>query len=256
MSKFVKISDELVIRPGDFNIIAGPCAIENVDQMDSIGQVLVKNDIKILRGGVFKPRTNPDSFQGLREEGYKILKYMKERYGLLILSEVVDPRDLNQAMDYIDIIQIGSRNMQNFSLLTEVGKIDRPIMLKRGMSATIEEWIGASKYIEKEGNDKIIFCERGIRTFEPYTRNTLDIMAVPIMKKETTHPIFVDPSHGTGHRFLIEPAIKAARAVGANGVVVEIHPDPDRALSDGAQSLNLEEFQRIVTTMKTGNMEV
>ena len=246
MTKQIKIDDEIAIGGEEFTIIAGPCAVESQQQMDRIGKFLKGLGIKIIRGGAFKPRTDPKSFRGLGLEGFKILKDIKETYGFKVVSEIMDPRDVNLAYDYVDIYQIGSRNMQNYSLLKEVGKTNKPILLKRGMSATIEEWIKASEYILSGGNEDIILCERGIRTFEDYTRNTLDLMSVPIMKSNTKYPILVDPSHGTGRRELILPASKAALAIGANGIIVEIHPEPDKALSDGVQSLNFTEFESLV----------
>lgn len=250
MTKSIKIDNELIIGDGSFTIIAGPCAIEDDKQMDDIGGFLSTLNIKILRGGIFKPRTNPESFQGLGIDGLKILKNMKSKYKLKVISEIMDLRDIEEAYDYIDIIQIGSRNMQNFSLLKEVGKTDKPVMLKRGMSATINEWIMAAEYIKVEGNNKIILCERGIRTFEDYTRNTLDLMSVPILKSKTDYPIFVDPSHSTGRRELILPASKAAKALEADGIIVEIHPNPDKALSDGFQSLDFNGFESLYNSIK------
>ncbi len=243
MTRSININNELCIGDGSFTIIAGPCAVEDYKQMDDIGSFLSKLGVKILRGGVFKPRTSPKSFQGLGTEGFEILKEIKKKYKLKIISEIMDPRDIEESLDYIDIIQIGSRNMQNFSLLREVGKTNKPVMLKRGMSATIKEWIMAAEYIRIEGNEKIILCERGIRTFEDYTRNTLDLMCIPILKETTDYPIFIDPSHGTGRRELILPASKAAKALEADGIIVEIHPNPDKALSDGFQSLDFERFK-------------
>lgn len=243
MSRRIEINRDLHIGDKSFNIIAGPCAVENYKQMDEIGNFLQKIGVKILRGGAFKPRTNPNSFQGLGLEGLEILYDIKQKYGFSIISEIMDPRDIDSSHDYIDIIQIGSRNMQNFSLLKEIGKTNKPVMLKRGMSATIKEWIMAAEYIRAEGNEKIILCERGIRTFEDYTRNTLDLMSVPILKEISDYPIFVDPSHGTGRKELVLPASKAAKALDADGIIVEIHPEPEKALSDGMQSLNFKEFE-------------
>lgn len=243
MTNEIKIDDELVIDDEEFTIIAGPCAVESEKQMESIGNFLSKLGVKIIRGGAFKPRTSPKSFQGLGIDGLKVLKDIKDFYGFKVVSEIMDPRDIEKAYDYIDIYQIGSRNMQNYSLLKEVGRIEKPILLKRGMSATLDEWIKASEYIKMGGNENIILCERGIRTFENYTRNTLDLMSVPIIKSKTKYPILVDPSHGTGKRELILPATKAALVLGANGVIIEVHPNPDKALSDGAQSLNFKEFE-------------
>ena len=241
-----KADDELIFDNDQFTIIAGPCAVENEKQMESIAGFLNKLGVKIIRGGAFKPRTNPKSFQGLGIEGLKILKDIKDFYGFKVVSEIMDPRDIEKAYDYIDICQIGSRNMQNYSLLKEVGKMGKPTLLKRGMSATLNEWIKASEYIQMEGNENIILCERGIRTFENYTRNTLDLMSIPIMKSKTKYPILVDPSHGTGRRELILPATKASLVLGADGVIIEIHPQPDKALSDGAQSLNFKEFETLL----------
>ncbi len=250
MTKIINIDGDICIGDGTFTIIAGPCAIEGEKQMDDIGKFLSNLGVKILRGGVFKPRTNPKSFQGLGIEGLKILENMKSKYHLKIISEIMDPRDIEEAYNYIDIIQIGSRNMHNFSLLKEIGRTDKPVMLKRGMSATIEEWILATEYIRLEGNKNIILCERGIRTFEDYTRNTLDLMSIPILKEKTEYPIFVDPSHGTGRRELVFPASKAAKALGADGIMVEIHPNPSKALSDGFQSLDFMEFQNLYNKIK------
>lgn len=250
MTDKIKIDDDLFIGGEEFTIIAGPCAVESEEQMESIGKFLGKLGVKIIRGGAFKPRTDPRSFQGLGIDGLRILKNIKDTYGFKVVSEIMDPRDIEKAYDYIDIYQIGSRNMQNYSLLKEIGKIDKPVLLKRGMSATIEEWIKASEYIKMEGNENIILCERGIRTFENYTRNTLDLMSVPIIKSKTKYPIFVDPSHGTGRRELILPATKAAIALNANGVIIEIHPNPEKALSDGVQSLNFHEFESLIEEIK------
>jgi len=245
----IELDSSTWIGDGNFTIIAGPCAIEDEDQMEAIGGFLSRIGVKILRGGVFKPRTSPKSFQGLGLEGFKILNNIKTKYKFKIISEIMDPRDIEEAYDYVDIIQIGSRNMQNFSLLREVGKTSKPVMLKRGMSATIDEWIMATEYIRQEGNEKIILCERGIRTFEDYTRNTLDLMSIPILKEKTDFPIFVDPSHGTGRRELVLPASKAAKALDADGIIVEIHPNPDKALSDGFQSLDFNEFENLYKSL-------
>lgn len=249
MTKNIKIDEGINIGDGSFTIIAGPCAIESREQMEKTGAFLAKLGIKIIRGGAFKPRTSPKSFQGLGLEGLKIMGEIKAKYNLKFISEVMDPRDLEMAYDYIDIFQIGSRNMQNFSLLKEVGKTDKPVMLKRGMSATIKEWIMAAEYISLEGNEKIILCERGIRTFEDYTRNTLDFMSIPILKEKTDYPVFVDPSHGTGRRDLVLPASKASKALNADGIIVEIHPNPEKALSDGSQSLSFEEFENLLNQL-------
>lgn len=245
MARNIKVDNDLIIGGGEFTIIPGPCAIESERQMEDIGRFLSSLGIKLIRGGIFKPRTSPKSFQGLGVEGLEIVKNIKSKYGLKIVSEIMDPRDIEEAMDYIDVFQIGSRNMQNFSLLKEVGKTDKPVLLKRGMSATIKEWIMAAEYINLEGNDNIILCERGIRTFDDYTRNTLDLMSIPIIKEKTNYPIIVDPSHGTGRKELVLPASKAAKILDADGIIVEIHPNPEEALSDGFQSLNFAEFENM-----------
>ena len=245
MTNEIKIDNELLIGGDEFTIIAGPCAVESVEQMESIGKFLKRLGVKIIRGGAFKPRTDPKSFQGLGVKGLKILKNIKDAYGFKVVSEIMDPRHIDMAYDYIDIFQIGSRNMQNYTLLKEMGKTKKPIFLKRGMSATLDEWIKASEYIKMGGNENIILCERGIRTFDNYTRNTLDLMCVPIIKSKTKYPIFVDPSHGTGRKELVLPAAKAALALSANGIIIEIHPNPGEALSDGEQSLNFEEFENL-----------
>lgn len=246
MTREIKIGDNIVFGNGSFNIIAGPCSVENKSQMDLIAKNMKKNNIKLLRGGAYKPRTSPRSFQGLGKEGLEMLKDIKDKYDLYIISEIIDPRDIEMAYEYIDIFQIGTRNMYNYSLLKELGNQDKPVLLKRGMSATIKEWIEASEYIRTNGNDDIILCERGIRTFETYTRNTLDLMSIPIIHNETDLPIIVDPSHGTGIKELVTPAIRAAKALGADGVMIEVHPSPEEALSDGFQSLNFEEFEKIL----------
>lgn len=256
MTKVIDIGNEVEIGGDDFTIIAGPCAVESEEQMDKVGSFLNDLGIKLLRGGAFKPRTSPYSFQGLGVEGLKILEEIKRKYGLKIVSEIMDPRDLEESYGIIDIIQIGSRNMQNFSLLKEVGKINKPVLLKRGMSSTIEEWLKAAEYIEAEGNNKIIFCERGIRTFEEYTRNTLDLVSVPIIKTLSDYPIIVDPSHGTGRWELVSPSTKAALAIGADGVMIEIHPNPSKALSDGQQSLNFSKFEKLVRDIRELNINI
>lgn len=250
MTRSIYIGDGAIIGDGSFNIIAGPCSVENEEQMIKIGSKLKENNIKLLRGGAFKPRTSPDSFQGLGVDGFKILSDVKNRFGLYVVSEIMDARDLEVADKYVDVFQVGTRNMYNYSLLKELGKTKKPVLFKRGMSATIEEWIKASEYIRYGGNDNIIMCERGIRTFETYTRNTLDIMTIPIIHKETDLPIIVDPSHATGRKELIVPATVASKAIGADGIMVEIHPDPSKAKSDGNQSLTFEEFENLLNIIK------
>jgi len=238
--KNVKIGGEEPI------IIAGPCSIESEEQIQKAAYIVQELGGHILRGGAFKPRTSPYSFQGLGEEGLKLLKEAGDAYDLPIVSEVMDTRDVEMVFKYVDILQIGSRNMQNFSLLKEVGKTNKPILLKRGMTATIEDWLMAAEYVAYEGNSNIILCERGVRTFETYTRNTLDIAAVPIIKSLSNLPIIVDPSHGTGRKELILPMSKASLAAGADGIMIEIHPNPCEALSDGDQSLDFDEFNALM----------
>ncbi|OGO78364.1 MAG: 3-deoxy-7-phosphoheptulonate synthase [Clostridiales bacterium GWB2_37_7] len=244
-NKGVKIKD-IIIGNGDFTIIAGPCSVENSEMIISTAQHVKSMGAAMLRGGAFKPRTSPYSFQGLKEEGLDLLKSASEKANIPVVSEVMDPRDVERIYNYVDMFQIGSRNMQNFSLLKEVGRTDKPILLKRGMAATIEDFIMAAEYMAAEGNDKIILCERGIRTFENMTRNTLDLAAVPILKKLCKLPVIVDPSHGTGVRDLVLPMSLAALAVGADGIMVEVHPDPACALSDADQSLSFDDFEALI----------
>ncbi|GAA0712577.1 3-deoxy-7-phosphoheptulonate synthase [Paraclostridium ghonii] len=244
-----KITKELEI-PKDRIVMAGPCAIESYEQLLETAKFIKSNGANILRGGAYKPRTSPKSFQGLKEEGLEILKAVKKETNLPVITELMDCRDLEKLYEVADVIQIGSRNMQNFTLLSEVGKQDKPVMLKRGISSTITEWIGAAEYIAIGGNNNIIMCERGIRTYNDYTRNTLDIAAVPIIKKETNLPVIVDPSHATGVRYLVKPMSIASLAAGADGIMVEVHPNPSEALSDGPQSLHFEEFADLMKSIK------
>lgn len=248
--KVVKVKG-IPVGDGDFTIIAGPCSVEDMDMLLDIALWVKENGAAILRGGAYKPRTSPYSFQGLKEEGLKYLKCVSDKTGLPVVSEVIDPRDVKLVYQYVDMFQIGSRNMQNFPLLKEVGKYDKPVLLKRGMAATIEDFLMAAEYIAIEGNDNIVLCERGIRTFENYTRNTLDITAVPILKELCKLPVIVDPSHGTGRRDLILPMSLASMAAGADGVMIEVHPCPDNALSDGEQSLNLKDFKAIAERLNS-----
>ncbi len=234
----------------DFLVIAGPCSIEGYQMATQTVEHIIKNGANIFRGGSFKPRTSPYSFQGLQQEALEILKRIKEETGVPIVTEILDPRQIDNRLDYIDIIQIGSRSMHNFPLLKEVGMSKKPVILKRGFQATIEEWVHSTEYIFKEGNSKIILCERGIRTFETYTRNTLDLSAVPIMKQLTDLPVIVDPTHATGKRNLILPMCKAAIAAGADGLMVEVHPNPQEALSDPEQQLNFDEFAYLMNDLQ------
>lgn len=225
--------------------IAGPCAVESKEILETIAQVVSSQGWKFLRGGAFKPRTSPYSFQGLEEEGLKILFQTAKKYNLLSVSEVLSPEDVPLVNEYIDIIQVGSRNCQNFPLLKKLGKISKPVLLKRGMMMRLEEFVLAAEYIADSGNPNIILCERGIRTFETATRNTLDLSAIPYLKEKTKLPIIVDPSHACGRASYVAPLAKAALACGADGLMIEVHPKPLIALSDGEQSLNLEEFQKL-----------
>ncbi|MFD1358524.1 bifunctional 3-deoxy-7-phosphoheptulonate synthase/chorismate mutase [Fictibacillus halophilus] len=241
------------IGSGSPILIAGPCAVESYEQTAEVAQAVTDNGLRILRGGAFKPRTSPYDFQGLGIDGLKILKKVADEYNCAVISEIVHPDDLEMASEYLDVIQIGARNMQNYELLKAAGKIDKPILLKRGLSATIEEFINSAEYIMSQGNGQIILCERGIRTYERATRNTLDITAVPILKQETHLPVFVDVTHSTGRKDLLLPAAKAALAIGADGVMAEVHPDPAVALSDAAQQMNISEFEKFVSELvKTG----
>ena len=218
-------------------LIAGPCAVESYEQMDATAQELSESNVKILRGGAFKPRTSPYTFQGMGEEGLKILRSVADNHNMAVTSEIMDVSQLDLFMKYVDILQVGARNMQNFNLLKELGKIHKPVVLKRGLSSTFEEWLMSAEYIMAGGNGQIILCERGIRTFEHHTRNTLDLSAIPVIKKLSHLPIIVDPSHGTGLRDKVEPMSRAAIAAGCDGLIIEDHHNPECAMCDGAQSL-------------------
>jgi 3-deoxy-7-phosphoheptulonate synthase len=231
-------------------IIAGPCAVESRDQLFSTARSVKEGGANVLRGGAFKPRSSPYSFQGMGEEGLKLLAQIRTETGLPIVTEVMDTRQVELVASYADMIQIGSRNMQNYPLLKEAGMCRKPVLLKRGMMATIEEYLLAAEYILSHGNDQIILCERGIRTFETSTRNTLDLSAVPVLKRLSHLPVIVDPSHGTGVRWMVPPMAKAAVAVGADGLIMEVHYDPEAALCDGFQSLSLDEFNLLMTDLK------
>lgn len=230
------------IGDGSQTFVFGPCAVESYEQVKAVAQSIQAKGLKMIRGGAYKPRTSPYDFQGLGLEGLKILKQVADEEGLAVVTEIVTPAHLEEALDYIDVIQIGARNMQNFELLKEAGKVNKPVLLKRGMAATIDEFIKAAEYIISKGNDQIILCERGIRTYETATRNTLDISAVPILKQETHLPVYVDVTHSTGRKDLLLPTARAAIAVGADGVMAEVHPDPAVALSDAQQQMNIPEF--------------
>ncbi|MHB9097024.1 MAG: 3-deoxy-7-phosphoheptulonate synthase, partial [Syntrophales bacterium] len=241
----IRVGD-VQIGAGEFTVMAGPCSIESEEQLMESGYVAKKAGAKILRGGAFKPRTSPYSFQGMEEEGLKLLRKVSEKVGLPVVTEVMNTTDVDLVEEYSDILQIGARNVQNFALLKRVGHCRKPILLKRGMMTTIEELLMSAEYILSEGNQEVILCERGIRTFETATRNTLDISAVPVLKELTHLPVIIDPSHACGHAKYVIPLTRAAVAVGADGAIVEIHPQPEKAFSDGAQSLRPEEFYRLM----------
>jgi 3-deoxy-7-phosphoheptulonate synthase len=226
--------------------MAGPCSVESPDQIFTSAEQVKKAGAKVLRGGAFKPRMSPYSFQGLEEEGLKLLAEARKRTGLFVVTEVITPTDVPLVAAYADILQVGARNMQNFALLKEVGRAKKPVLLKRGMSSTLKELLMSAEYIMSQGNDQVILCERGIRTFEDYTRNTCDLSAVPALKEMSHLPVIVDPSHGTGVRSLVTPIAKAAVAVGADGLIIEVHPNPEEAYSDGAQSLLPGQFEELM----------
>jgi 3-deoxy-7-phosphoheptulonate synthase len=236
----------LTISNRNFVVMAGPCSVESPDQIFTSAEQVKKAGAKVLRGGAFKPRMSPYSFQGLEEEGLKLLAEARKRTGLFVVTEVITPTDVPLVAGYADILQIGARNMQNFALLKEVGRAKKPVLLKRGMSSTLKELLMSAEYIMSQGNDQVILCERGIRTFEDYTRNTCDLSAVPALKEMSHLPVIVDPSHGTGVRSLVTPIAKAAVAVGADGLIIEVHPNPEEAFSDGAQSLLPGQFEELM----------
>ncbi len=232
------------------HVMAGPCAIESKELLIQIAEDVKTAGASFIRGGAFKPRTSPYAFQGLGEEGLKYLAEAKKKTGLLVITEVMDPRDIELILPYTDIIQIGTRNMQNFRLLTEVGGYDKPVLLKRGLAATIKELLMSAEYVMSKGNHKVMLCERGIRTFETYTRNTLDLSAIPVIKKLSHLPVIVDPSHGVGKWDLVAPMAKAAVAAGADGLIIEVHPNPEEAFSDGEQSLKPKVFKELMKELK------
>jgi 3-deoxy-7-phosphoheptulonate synthase len=249
--------ERTVVRVGDATIggdelaiIAGPCAIESHAQAFAIAESVKRSGARFFRGGAFKPRTSPYAFQGLGEEGLKILAEVREAYGLKIVSEALDEASVDLVERYADVIQIGARNMQNFSLLRRVGRSRMPVLLKRGLSAMLDEWLLAAEYIMAEGNYQVVLCERGVRTFAQHTRNTLDLAAIPAVRRISHLPVVVDPSHGTGKNHMVTPLARAGVAVGADGLIVEVHDQPDRALSDGAQALTLDQYARMVDEVR------
>jgi len=246
----VKLRNGVSIGGQDVVVMAGPCSVESREQLFTIAEIVAKSGARALRGGAFKPRTSPYSFQGLGEEGLKLLKEAGDKFGLLVISEVMEISQIPLMESYVDIYQVGARNMQNFNLLRELGKVRKPVMLKRGIAATIEEMLLSAEYIMSGGNYEIILCERGIRTFETYTRNTLDISAIPIVHKLSHLPITADPSHGTGRRDKVSPMARAAVAAGADAVIGDVHHQPDKALTDGAQSLYPEQFAKLMDELR------
>jgi 3-deoxy-7-phosphoheptulonate synthase len=245
----IKVGD-VTIGGKEVVMMAGPCTVESRDQVMAIAEIVSRNGAKVLRGGAFKPRTSPYSFQGLGEEGLKYLRQAADRYDLMVVSEVMEPSQIPLFIRYVDILQIGARNMQNFNLLREVGRINKPVLLKRGPAATIEETLLAAEYIMSGGNHQVILCERGIRTFEPYLRNTFDISAIPVFKKLSHLPVAADPSHATGRRDKVPPVAQAAVAAGADALLIEVHNDPENALCDGAQSLLPDQFEQLMRRLR------
>src|ERR1700684_651205 len=246
----INLGRGVTIGGNDVVIAAGPCSVESRDQILSVAESVAKAGAKILRGGAFKPRTSPYAFQGMGEEGLKLMKEAAEKFQLFTVSEIMDLSQVQMMSGYVDIFQVGARNMQNYYLLRALGEVRKPVLLKRGMSATMEELLLSAEYILAGGNPDVILCERGIRTFETYTRNTFDIAAIPVIKKLSHLPMIGDPSHGTGRRDKVVPMARAAVAAGADGLLVEVNPDPDRALSDGAQSLRPEPFQQLMKELR------
>ncbi|MCK2156547.1 MULTISPECIES: bifunctional 3-deoxy-7-phosphoheptulonate synthase/chorismate mutase [Exiguobacterium] len=244
----IRIGDD-VIGDGSQQLIAGPCAVESEEQVFEVAEQLAKHGVRFMRGGAYKPRTSPYDFQGLGLDGLKMLKKAADAHGLHVITEIMTPSAVESALPYVDIIQVGARNMQNFDLLKEVGRTNKPVLLKRGLSATLEEFMYAAEYIMASGNEQVILCERGIRTYERATRNTLDISAVPILKQETHLPVMVDVTHSTGRKDLLLPTAKAAYAIGADAVMVEVHPFPALALSDANQQLDFNEFDSFIENL-------
>lgn len=243
--------DEATIGGDELAIIAGPCAIESREQAFVVAEAVRRSGARFFRGGAFKPRTSPYAFQGLGEAGLKILEEIRETYGLKIVTEAMDEAGVDLVERYADVIQIGARSMQNFTLLRRVGKSRLPVLLKRGLSATLDEWLLAAEYIMSEGNYQIVLCERGIRTFAQHTRNTLDLSAIPAVRRISHLPVIVDPSHGTGKNYMVTPLARAGVAVGADGLIIEVHAQPDHALCDGAQALTIGQYEQLVSEVRT-----
>jgi 3-deoxy-7-phosphoheptulonate synthase len=246
----IEFSNGLKIGADEVVLMAGPCSVESREQLFSVAELISKAGARVLRGGAFKPRSSPYSFQGMGEQGLKLLREAGDRFNMLVISEVMEISQIPLMLPYVDILQVGARNMQNFNLLRELGKVKKPVLLKRGIAATLEELLLSAEYIMAGGNYDVILCERGIRTFETYTRNTLDISAIPIIKKLSHLPMTSDPSHGTGRRDKVAPMARASVAAGADALLIEVHHDPDRALSDGAQSLFPEQFRTLMDELR------
>jgi 3-deoxy-7-phosphoheptulonate synthase len=246
----INLGRGVTIGGNEVVVAAGPCSVESREQIHIIAESVAKSGAKILRGGAFKPRTSPYAFQGMGEQGLELMREAAEKFGLFTVSEVMDASQIQMMIGYVDILQVGARNMQNYHLLRALGEVRKPILLKRGMSATMEELLLSAEYILAGGNSDVVLCERGIRTFETYTRNTFDIAAIPVIKKLSHLPMMGDPSHGTGRRDKVAPMARAAVAAGADGLLIEVHNDPDHALSDGAQSLDPEQFQRLMGELR------
>ncbi len=249
-SSIVRINDQVSIGGSELIVMAGPCSVESEQQIIESAVAVKKAGAQMLRGGAFKPRTSPYSFQGLEEEGLKLMAKARDLTGLPFVTEVINPETADLVAEYADVLQIGARKSQNFALLKKVGQINRPVMLKRGMSMTIQEFLMSAEYIMSEGNQSVILCERGIRTFETATRNTLDLSAIPVLKERTHLPIVIDPSHGTGNHHYVAPMCYAAVAAGADGLIVEVHPDPEHASSDGPQSLKPAKFEAMMAKLR------
>ena len=246
----VNVGGDATIGGDELAIIAGPCAVESREQLFAVAETVRRSGARFFRGGAFKPRTSPYAFQGLGEEGLKLLAEVREAFGLKIVTEAVDESSADLVDKYADVFQVGARNMQNFSLLKRAGRSRLPVLLKRGLSATVDEWLLAAKYIMSEGNYNIVLCERGVRTFAQHTRNTLDLAAVPAVQRISHLPVVIDPSHGTGKNHMVTPLARAGVAVGADGLIIEVHNQPERALSDGAQSLTLEQYEQLVSEVR------
>lgn len=246
----IPVNNNVKIGSKEFIVMAGPCSVESEDQIIETAKAIKTSGAKVLRGGAFKPRTSPYSFQGMEEEGLKLLALAREETGLPFVTEVMNPREVDLVAKYSDVLQIGARNIQNFSLLKEIGKVKKPILLKRGMMTTIQEFLMSAEYIMAEGNHQVILCERGIRTFETATRNTLDLSCIPVLKRETHLPIIIDPSHATGYWYYVSPMCKASAAAGADGLMVEVHVKPEEAFSDGSQSLKPPKFDAMMQELR------